>query len=324
MDDRAEDRFRSAIDNLRDRVDDLPEAYEIEQLTRDLDTVTRNLDTATEELGELRIRTDGLDETVETLDHDMRDIRHEHTRALDSLRRQVQHLERHVRSSAGAVTAELATTSELRKLAERAEHGKNLESQQLDSVERAIKLRAVQAWTDWQTRQKQTCQAIVAASRGIAETTPQARDRRSAVTAYRTARSEIVDLQNSRDQIRAAANTAQSELDDDAEQTRRASADITRGRQADTTLRAKLRTQLTDAIDQGHLLPVWFSTVLGMSPPADAEHWLQTGVELLAYRATYKITDPVIALGTPPEPKAGSTRRREWHSTLSTRFQRYR
>lgn len=324
MDDRAEDRLRREIDNLRDQVNDLPEAYEVQQLTRDLGTVTRNLDTATEDLSELRTRADGLDETVETLEQDLRDTRHEHTRALKSLREQMQHLERQVRTSAGAITVDLATTAELRALAERAERGKNLEAQQLDSEHRAIKQSAVQAWTDWQTKQTRTYHAVVAASRSIAETPPSARNRRGAIGAYRAARSELVELQNRRDYTQTAANAAQSELDDDAERASQAAADITRGQQAGKSLRTKLRTQLTDAIEHGHLLPVWFTTVLGLGPPADAEHWLQTGVDLLAYRATYAITDPVVALGPSPGPTARSARRRDWHSTLTARLQRYR
>lgn len=245
MDDRAEDRLRSEIAELRDQVDDLPETHEVDRLSRDLSTLTRDLETTTEELAELRARTDGLDETVEALDHQLRDTRHDHTRALDSLRQQVQWLERHVRSSAGAITTELATTPELRTLAERAERGKVLEAQQLDSVSRAIKQDAVRAWADWQTGQRKTCQAIVAASRSIAETTPQARDRRGAVSAYRAARSDLVELRDRRDRTRTAANAAQSELDDDAEQGSRAAADITRGQQAATWAWARRRMPST-------------------------------------------------------------------------------
>ncbi|MEQ3550129.1 hypothetical protein WIS52_06560 [Pseudonocardia nematodicida] len=319
MDDRAEERLRGEIAGLRARVEDLPENHEVGQLTRKVDAVTRDLEATTETLDALRIRTDELDDD---LADGLRDIRDEHTRALDSIRRQMQHLERHIRSSAGAVAAELVTSPELRDLAERAERGKGLESQQLGPAGRATRQRTVQAWTDWQDRRDQTRQKILAASRRIAETSPLASDRRGALHSYRTAHSELAELQDRRDRTRAAADIARSELDDDADQADRASADIMRGQQAETALRAELRTQLVDAIERGHLLPVWFTTVLGLGPPADGEHWLQTGVELLAYRVTHAITDPVVALGAAPGPKA-SGRRRERHRALAIRLQRY-
>jgi hypothetical protein len=64
-----------------------------------------------------------------------------------------------------------------------------------------------------------------------------------------------------------------------------------------------------------------FATVLGMTPPADAADWIEVGTDLLAYRATYKITDPVVALGREPDPNA--SRRWSWHFRLTNQFRNY-
>ena len=84
----------------------------------------------------------------------------------------------------------------------------------------------------------------------------------------------------------------------------------------------RLRTNLIKAIERAELLPVWFDTVLGMAPPADADAWLRVGTNLLAYRATYGITDPVVALG--PQTDAHSSKRRsQWHRKLTNELRAY-
>jgi hypothetical protein len=59
-----------------------------------------------------------------------------------------------------------------------------------------------------------------------------------------------------------------------------------------------------------------------MSPPAEAADWLQAGTDLLAYRTTYGITDPVVALGSAPSSDS-SSRRVTWHSKLAGKLAHY-
>jgi hypothetical protein len=138
-------------------------------------------------------------------------------------------------------------------------------------------------------------------------------------------RRELAILDERRDRVRDAATQAEEELALDDALRHTHAADIDRGRTAWTTLTTRLRTRLVDMIDKGHLPPVWFVSVLGMSPSRDAEAWLEVGTELLAYRATYEIADPVVALGPDPDsidaPDAAvSSRRRAWHRRLTNRF----
>ncbi|MGI5485060.1 hypothetical protein [Streptomyces lavendofoliae] len=35
-----------------------------------------------------------------------------------------------------------------------------------------------------------------------------------------------------------------------------------------------------------------------MAPPRRGEEWLETALDVLAYRVTYQVTDPVLALGS--------------------------
>lgn len=138
---------------------------------------------------------------------------------------------------------------------------------------------------------------------------------------FRSARQELARLEERRDRVQAAAARAEHQLARDDMLCRQHATAIDHSRHAWTTLTTRLRTRLVDAIDKGHLLPVWFATVLGMSPPPDAGDWLEADTELLAYRATYDITDPVVALGAAPDPN--ESRRWSWHSRLTNRFRRY-
>ncbi|WP_052411413.1 hypothetical protein [Streptomyces sp. NRRL S-118] len=45
-----------------------------------------------------------------------------------------------------------------------------------------------------------------------------------------------------------------------------------------------------------------------MAPPRRAEEWLETALDVLSYRVTYQVTDPVLALGSTPD--ASQTPRR--------------
>ena len=47
---------------------------------------------------------------------------------------------------------------------------------------------------------------------------------------------------------------------------------------------------------------MWFTTALGLTPPrSGAGEWLDLATEVVVYRITYKVTDPVLALGVKPD-----------------------
>ncbi|NLT55460.1 MAG: hypothetical protein GXX79_13055 [Actinomycetales bacterium] len=76
-----------------------------------------------------------------------------------------------------------------------------------------------------------------------------------------------------------------------------------------------MRTLVAEAVGTAALLPSWFTTVLGPMPPAEhTDRWMEVATELLAYRITYRIGDPVVALG--PEPVGASRQRHDWWAEL--------
>jgi hypothetical protein len=95
------------------------------------------------------------------------------------------------------------------------------------------------------------------------------------------------------------------------------------GAGAAQTMRLRVRTTLAESLGASVLPPVWFTTALGITPPRrNAEDWLDTATEVIAYRITYRVTDPVLALGAPPNPSTPNQYQR--HQKLAGQLRCYR
>ncbi|MBE1501601.1 CHASE3 domain sensor protein [Amycolatopsis lexingtonensis] len=86
-------------------------------------------------------------------------------------------------------------------------------------------------------------------------------------------------------------------------------------------LQVRLRTRITDALGSNALLPTWFGHALGVAPPTGTtgDTWLRTAASVLAYRVTFKITDPALPLGPPASEGVDTTERRwTWRARLES------
>lgn len=91
---------------------------------------------------------------------------------------------------------------------------------------------------------------------------------------------------------------------------------VAEGELAWDALQTRLRSRVAEAVGEGALLPSWFTSVLGPIPPAqDTKPWMDVATSLLAYRLTYRVSDPILALGREPGPES-TARRRAWHQQL--------
>jgi len=71
------------------------------------------------------------------------------------------------------------------------------------------------------------------------------------------------------------------------------------------------------------LFPVWFTIALGYSPPAEGTtQWVAAATELITYRITYGIIDPVVALGPLPAPDQAI--QAAWFNALTTTLRNQR
>jgi hypothetical protein len=273
------------------------------------------------ELAGLRRRTDEIAASVEALE---RELRHELATTVAGLVRRLHYLDRRARAADGATVVDLTPGPDLVALAVRAELGESLREQLLGPAERERREQAVHAARQWRAEHRQAVAAALAASLAIARSTPGSTPRQGALTELRPARATVETLRGRRTAVLAAAELAQKELAADAELAQRHADAIEQGRRAWTSLCTRLRSRLGEVIDRAELTPRWFDAELGPGPlEADADAWLDTGAELLAYRATYGVVDETSALG--PAPDAGvSARRRAWHRRLVAGFRAFR
>ncbi|CAL9329143.1 hypothetical protein [Streptomyces sp. enrichment culture] len=126
--------------------------------------------------------------------------------------------------------------------------------------------------------------------------------RKKAEQAFTKAAAETQKGQDRIGRLAESAESAQAELAADNGRRAKLATVLEAGERARTRLRVRLRSRLPDALTGTDLLPVWFTTALGpMAPPRRAEEWLETALDVLSYRVTYQVTDPVLALGSAPD-----------------------
>jgi chromosome segregation ATPase len=312
---------------------------ELARKVRRLDSRAGSLDSNLTELQSefetLKYEVEDLPGQVTRLEGDLREVRDETREKLEELESEVEGtdgqverllsrieaLERHIRQASGATVTDLDADpgGELLALTRTVEAGHAARAGLLSDYERNRLQMDINSHKTALAAHKKQRSDVITAAHLLTQTQaddPQRKRAEHDLVAAAQARGSGSRLRTLAD----AADTARQQLTaDDKLRTSRAKK-INTGTRADTTLRTKLRTRLTAAMDGAELLPLWFIKVMGPLPPARrAEAWLDAATDLLAYRTTYSISDPVSALG--PAPAAG-TRRGTWHRDL-TRDLRY-
>jgi hypothetical protein len=235
---------------------------------------------------------------------------------LEQLERRVDQLE-HLAWGDPRADAELdAVDPDLSRLAETAERGQSLTGMLASSEVRAACEMAVAAWEDWHRRHRELLETALAASRTIAISTGDQRSRAEAVRTFQDARAELTTLSTYRQGYLNAAIHARRQLAKDQEVRDRCQTEIDAGHQAWTTLIARLRLRTASALRRGEPLPAWLVVALGPPDDGRAGRWQNFASDLLAYRATYAVSDRVEPLGAAPTAD-DSLRRRRWHATLA-------
>lgn len=214
------------------------------------------------------------------------------------------------------MTALDAADPELLALAEIAEHGECLERGLLAPELRSACERAISVWREHADVHRAARRRALKASRTIATTNHDQPGYQAAVREFRGAREEMSRLTEVGLRSRKLAGEAHHTLEQDSEQRRAHLEDIERGREARARTTSILSERLIEAVDGNIALPSWFTGALGAVPStADPVRWWQTAVSLLAYRITFRISDPGRALGPRPGP-AACARQRHWFGEL--------
>lgn len=294
--------LQSKLSDIEDTVERLEEAEQ--NTSRRFASFEADLQEAKETA---EARSDELEESISSTDAGM-----------ERLARRVSALERHLRQAAGAVVVDLDSDrgGKLRSLGLAVEEGLAAEEDLLTEHQRNLLHYRISGYQQSRQALAEHRATVREAAAVLASTAAGDPRRKKAEEAFTTAAKAAQEGQERIGQLAKSAQGAEAERATDDARRARSAAVIEAGQRAHTQLRVRLRSRLSDALSGADLLPVWFATALGpMAPSRRAEEWLETALDVLAYRVTYKVTDPVLALGSTPN-GSSAPRRTSWFNKL--------
>lgn len=310
-------------------------ARELDALDRTVSELRYNLDELSENQGTLKQRVSMLEtEGIEPLRSSITDLEEataELQGELAQTRTVVHHLagrftwlEYHVRTSTGLTAIAIdEASSALQDLARKANLAATARAGILSDLERNRLQNQINRHDNLRRQRQQQLATAVTHSKTLTDCPDSGDEHAAASTAFRTALAQTNQLAEQINSTRDDVSNARARLAADDEYRRAHAATIAEGEQAKIVLHRKLRQRITDAIGDRALFPAWFTTALGYSPPADGTtQWITAATELIAYRITYAITDPAVALG--PRPAPDQAIRAAWYNTLATTLRNQR
>jgi chromosome segregation ATPase len=278
------------------------------------------------EIDSVRMDVEGLERQVRNDGDEHRGQLREHTYSIEQLQSEVSTvetelaslardvakvadrsawMERHIRASGTARVADFDTIPpSVRLVVKAVHHGHQLTDQLMPEPTRwSLEFEITQAEQRHQRIEEFTAAAL-AANKVLVSTPFEASAHLDAADAFRTAFVERQKLVG--DHIEKAATVQEARVAlAAANKLRDTNASrIAAGDAAQRSLRTRMRTIVAEAIGDGALPPVWFSTALGVTAPRNrTDDWLDLAADVLAHRVLYAVTDPLLALGPPPDRK---------------------
>lgn len=316
----------------------------IDYQVTDLENTIRKLERQQHRFNELDYRIDELRAELESLQHTVNDNERTARDQADDLQEKLEELEssigeatstlsrlgdrlgwveRHIRASGAATEVNFDDQAgELAPLVRKAKLGHQAQAHLLNDSDRR-QLEASVALSDRQAQQiNELTAAALQASATLTTTSYGQKEHADAAKAFRTAFTTRQAETKLHQQHQARAEQARTRLAQDDQLRNKHAATIRAGKAAAQTMRLRLRTTIAKALGEAALPPVWFTTALGVTPPrGGTDQWLDTATEVVAYRITYKITDPVLALGAKPD--MNSPEQYRWHQELLDKLRRY-
>jgi hypothetical protein len=289
------------------------------------------MDALTAAIENLPLRLSSLDNGMDDVRQAVRRVENSSSRVTAStgdlavtvkrLSARVEWLERNVRLQPETSEAELDAFDRLElELAAKAEFGNLAKAELLSAGSRKELEAAVTTHVEAVRSRSRRRTAAMIACQALADTRYDHATHAQARREFLVAVNGLADARARADELADPADRATDVLQADDEEQVAVSEVVADGERAWTLLQRLLRTRLAESVGEGKLLPDWFTRVLGPIPsPDDTAAWMEVGTSLLAYRATYAVSDPFMALGADPESDQ-SPRRRAWHLQLSRQF----
>jgi prophage DNA circulation protein len=275
--------------------------YNLNELSEDQDTLNQRVSMLEiDGIEPLRSSITDLEEATEEIQVELAQTR----TVVHHLAGRLAWLEHNVRTSAGLIAVAIDEASPaLRNLARKASLAATARAGMLSDLQRNRLQAQINRYDNLRRQRHEHLAAAVTQSKILSDCPDSGDEHAAASTAFRAALAQANQLAEQINSTRDDASNARARLAADDEYRRAHSATITEGEQAKAVLHRKLRRRITDAIGDRALFPAWFTTALGYSPPADGTtQWIAAATELIAYRITYAITDPAVALGPRPTP----------------------
>lgn len=311
-----ETSLRHALSEVRSQVSD------VEDTVGQLEDIPRRVDSLEDDLREAKEETERVERD---LGDRISEVEGSVEGSVDRLATRVAALERYLRQAEGAVVVDLDEDrgGELHALAVTVNKGLDARAGLLADHERS-RLQLAGAHLKQAREERGRHRAAVLRAAAVLATTQAADlDRKAAELDFKASAPKAQGAHRRIGPLTTSAEDAREKLEaDDALRAKNAKA-IDAGQRAKTKLRLRLRSRLSDAVSGADLLPIWFVTVLGpMAPSRNANGWMDAATDVLAYRVTYRVTDPVVALGTPPDAHRAS-RRTAWRHELTRELRRW-
>lgn len=317
--DRAFTKQAHELDALDRTVSDL--RYNLEELSEDQDTLKQRVATLeTDSIEPLLSSITDLEEAAEDLQTELAQTRI----VVHHLAGRLVWLEHHVRTSAGLTAIAIDEASPaLQDLARKADLAATARAGMMPDLQRNLLQAQIDRYGNLLRQRQQQVATAVTHSKILSGCPDSGDEHAAASAAFRVALAQANQIAEQINSSHDAVSDAQARLAADDDYRRTHAATIAEGEQAKIVLHRKLRQRITDAIGDRALFPAWFTTALGYSPPADGTtQWIAAAAELIAYRITYAITDPAVALG--PRPTSDQAIRAAWYSALATTLRKRR
>ncbi|MCU1683219.1 MAG: hypothetical protein JWQ81_3958 [Amycolatopsis sp.] len=207
--------------------------------------------------------------------------------------------------------------AETRRLAEVAETLPTMRTELLDEFARAKLERAAAAAAQWLAHYDAELEAALELSEYLSSTPAilmAAKGRPGRVTEFRNIHESLLGMNLDRTGVAEDENRARAALLADDATRERIEPRLRAAHQSARALRERLRASVNAAVSEDCLLPKWIEETLGI-PPSDPTQWIERATEVLAYRVTYRVADPLDPLG-PARDATQSPPRELWHRWL--------
>ena len=268
------------------------------QLTQELQRIDT---TAEKRAGENAARLEATDAELAELRRQVQRRLRDSARRVDRLAGEIQQVEGLLRRQRGQLPVDLdSVPPQLRSLVADARAAERLRSTVMDEAARALRHEQIKHCEQAELELAETWQRALGVSRTLAVRKAGGWAFRRAATEYRTERARMTRQEAALATARAKRETAEEELRHDAAQ-QQAYRDHP-GAAVTDRLTAHLRERIEAAVADYELFPPWFTTVLGHRPALNrAAEWRDVAVQVVLYRITHEVTDPVAALGPAPQ-----------------------